>query len=163
MKNPQPNPVQKILVASDHAGFELKNILVEYLRQKGESLGFEVEDMGAHVIDPEDDYPKLIAPVAIRVLENPTGVKGIIFGGSGNGEAMVANRFPEVRAAVYYGGPLDIVRLSREHNDANVLSLGARFIDETQMKAAVDLWLSTPFSCEKKHARRIELIDAVEL
>lgn len=148
----------KILIASDHAGFKLKNILVEYLRDKK----LDVEDMGAHVENPEDDYPPIMAPVAIRILEDPINTKGIIFGGSGNGEAMVANRFPEVRAAVYYGGPLDIVKLSREHNDANILSLGARFIDENQMKDAVDVWLKTPFSGEKRHARRIELIDAVE-
>ena len=155
MKKDPSSP--KLLIASDHAGFELKNALVGYLKEKG----FDVEDMGAHENNPADDYPSIMAPVAMRILENPAEIKAIIFGGSGNGEAMVCNRFPEVRAAVYYGGPLDIVRLSREHNDANILSLGARFIDEKVMKAAVDLWLSTPFSGEERHARRIELIDSI--
>ncbi|MDB5259284.1 MAG: ribose-5-phosphate isomerase ribose 5-phosphate isomerase [Candidatus Taylorbacteria bacterium] len=148
----------KILIGTDHAGFELKNILVTYLKENG----YNVEDMGAHTLDPEDDYPKLLIPVAMRVLEDPQNIKAIVFGGSGNGEAMICNRFPEVRAAVYYGGPIEIVKLSREHNDANVLSLGARFIDEKQMKNVVDLWLTTPFSGDKRHARRIALIDNIE-
>lgn len=148
---------QKILIASDHAGFELKNSLVAYLKEK-----YEVIDMGAHLKDPLDDYPPIMAPVAMAVLQDPEHIKAIVFGGSGNGEAMVCNRFPEIRAAVYYGGPLDIVKLSREHNDANVLSLGARFINEVGMKEAVDLWLSTPFSGDERHVRRIELIDAIE-
>ncbi|MEY2664532.1 MAG: hypothetical protein RIT04_340 [Candidatus Parcubacteria bacterium] len=148
----------KILIASDHAGFELKNILGIYLKEKG----YDVEDMGADKLDSEDDYPKIMVPVATRVLADPQNVRAIIFGGSGNGEAMVSNRFPEVRAAVYYGGPLEIVKLSREHNDANILSLGARFIDEKIMKEAVDLWLTTPFSGEARHARRNELIDSIE-
>jgi ribose 5-phosphate isomerase B len=155
---------KKLLIASDHAGFELKNILVKYLQDKAHSgaIDFSIEDMGATALVPEDDYPTIMAPVAMRILENPTEIKAIIFGGSGNGEAMIMNRFPEVRAAVYYGGPLDIVKLSREHNDANVLSLGARFITEADMKAAADLWLSTPFSGEKRHARRIEMLDNIQ-
>jgi ribose 5-phosphate isomerase B len=148
----------KIVIATDHAGFELKNILVEYLKSKD----YDVEDLGAHTLNSEDDYPKMVLPVAMKVLENPTEVRGIVFGASGNGEAMVCNRIPEVRAAVYYGGNLDIVRLSREHNNANILSLGARFINADQMKEAVDLWLTTAFSGEERHARRIEQIDAIE-
>lgn len=157
---------KKILIASDHAGFELKNSLVAYLKEKSanQPLGqrWEAIDMGAHLNDPLDDYPKIMAPVAMRILEDPEHTMAIVFGGSGNGEAMVCNRFPEVRAAVYYGGPLDIVRLSREHNNANILSLGARFINDAVMKEAVDLWLSTPFSGDERHVRRIELIDAIE-
>ncbi len=158
MKDPNYIKKPKVLVASDHAGFELKNVLVAHLKEQG----YMVEDMGAHVLNDADDYPPIMVPVALRVLDDPKHVKGIVFGGSGNGEAMVCNRFPEVRAAVYYGGPLDIVRLSREHNDANILSLGARFINEDEMKKAADLWLTTAFSGEERHARRIELIDSIE-
>lgn len=158
MKDPNHIKKPKVLVASDHAGFDLKNILVAYLKEKG----YAVEDMGAHALNDADDYPPIMVPVALRVLDDPKNVKGIVFGGSGNGEAMVCNRFPEVRAAVYYGGSLDIVRLSREHNDANILSFGARFITEDEMKKAADLWLTTAFSGEERHARRIELIDSIE-
>ena len=111
----------KILLATDHAGFELKNKIKDFLIQEG----VDVEDMGAHVYDKEDDYPKIMVPVAMRVLEDPENTRAIIFGKSGNGEAMVSNRFPGIRAAVYHGGNLEIVRLSREHNDANVLSIAA--------------------------------------
>lgn len=156
------NPTKNIFIASDHAGFDLKNALVAYLKSKSAELNITVTDMGAHANDPLDDYPPIMVPVAMKVLEDPVNNRGIVFGGSGNGEAMVCNRFPEVRAAVYYGGPLDIVKLSREHNDANILSLGARFINDAEMKTAVDLWLSTPFSGEERHQRRVELIDAVE-
>ena len=148
----------KIVIATDHAGFELKNALVEFL--KGE--GHEVSDLGAHTLDAEDDYPEIMVPVGMEVMKDPENVKGIVIGGSGNGEAIVSNRFPEVRAAVYFGYNLDIVKLSRQHNDANILSLGARFLSIEQAKEAVKLWLSTPFSGEERHARRIAMIDALE-
>lgn len=143
----------KIYIGTDHAGFELKQKLVPFFQ----SLGHEVVDFGAHEFHEGDDYPDFIAPVAKEVSADPTA-RGIILGGSGQGEAMVANKFPHVRATVYYGGTLDIIRLSREHNDANILSLGARFLTEEEAKAAVELWLSTPFSGEERHVRRIEKI-----
>src|SRR3989344_2222965 len=108
----------KILLAADHAGFELKNEIRTFL----EAEGFDVEDMGAHILDKDDDYPKFIVPAALRVAQDPEHLRAIIFGKSGNGEAMVSNRFPGVRAAVYHGKNLEIIRLSREHNDANGLS-----------------------------------------
>ncbi|MDE2188098.1 MAG: RpiB/LacA/LacB family sugar-phosphate isomerase [Patescibacteria group bacterium] len=148
----------KIVVASDHAGFERKGEILSYLIGEG----FDVEDLGAHILEPDDDYPKYMVPAAMRVLNDPENTRAIIFGMSGQGEAMVANRFPGVRATVWYGGSLDIVRLSREHNDANVLSIGAHFVTKDEMIAAVKLWISTPFSGEERHARRIEEIDAVE-
>ena len=148
-----------VLFASDHAGFELKNTLVAFVRDE---LGLEAEDMGAHALDPNDDYPDFVAPVARRVSEDPKNTRAIILGGSGEGEAMAANRFPFVRAAVYYGGTLAIVRLSREHNDANILSLGARFLSETEAQEAVRLWLATNFSNEERHKRRIEKIEYVQ-
>ncbi len=146
-----------IYFAADHAGFELKEILREYVR----TLGFAVEDCGAPVLDPNDDYPAFMKAAASAVAENPLERKAIILGGSGQGEAIVANRVPGIRAAVYYGGPTDIVRLSREHNDANVLSLGARFLHEQDAKDAVQLWLTTSFTGDARHARRIASIDSV--
>jgi ribose 5-phosphate isomerase B len=145
----------KVFLASDHAGFELKAKVVEYLK----GLHFEVEDLGAHVMDEADDYPDYISLVAAEVFVNPNENRGIIFGGSGQGEAIVANRFKHVRACVYYGGNLDIVKLSREHNDSNVLSLGARFVGVKETLQAVDLWLTTQFTHEERHKRRIAKID----
>ncbi len=145
----------RIYIGSDHAGFEIKGILVPFLR----TLGHEVEDMGAHSFEALDDYPDFIRPVAEAVAKD-SSARGIILGGSGQGEAMCANRVKGVRAAVYYGGPFDIAVLSREHNDANILSLGARFIDEDEAKEVVRVWLETPFSGEERHARRIRKIDS---
>ena len=144
----------KIYIGTDHAGFELKEKLVVFLRE----LGHEVEDFGAHTYSENDDYPDFIRPVALAVAGEPEA-RGIILGGSGQGEAMCANRVSGVRAAVYYGGPVDIVVLSREHNDANILSLGARFIADDVAKEIVRVWLETPFGNEERHAKRITKID----
>ena len=144
----------KIFIGTDHAGFELKEALVVFLRE----LGHEVEDLGAHTYEVLDDYPDFIRPVAEAVARD-TASRGIILGGSGQGEAMCANRVRGARAAVYYGGPVDIAVLSREHNDANILSLGARFVDEDEAREVVRVWLATPFGGEEKHARRIAKID----
>lgn len=144
----------KIYICTDHAGFELKQALVLYLKE----IGFDVEDFGAYEYEKKDDYPdfvKLVAEAVSKDIES----RGIILGGSGQGEAIVANRFTDVRAAVYYGGTTEIIELSREHNDSNILSLGARFIDEVEAKDAVKLWLETPFSDEERHKRRINKID----
>src|SRR5690348_11098342 len=116
-----------IYFATDHAGFEMKNSLREFVK----GLGFEVEDCGAYQFDPEDDYPLFIKKAAEAVSrdalsERPKGVRAVILGGSGQGEQMVANKWSRVRAAEYYGGNLEIVKLARQHNDANILSLGAR-------------------------------------
>jgi len=155
-----------ILFAADHAGFELKGQLLAFVQ----SLGYETEDMGAKTFDPNDDYPLIMAPVGFAIAADPVKRRAIILGGSGQGEAMVANRFPGVRATVYYGKDLEIIRLSRQHNDANVLSLGARFLTLDEAKEAVKLWLDTPFvgdgpDAEKdneRHARRVEMIDQIE-
>ncbi len=144
----------KIYIGTDHAGFELKNNLVVFLK----TLGHEVIDMGAHTYEPLDDYPDLIHLVAVAVAGD-TESRGIIIGGSGQGEAMCANRVNGARAAVYYGGTVDIVVLSREHNNANILSIGARFVEEDEAKEVVRVWLETPFGGEEKHARRIEKLD----
>lgn len=144
----------KIYLGADHAGFELKEKIIPFLKE----LGHEVEDMGAHTLEALDDYPDFIRPVAEAVARD-AGSRGIIIGGSGQGEAMCANRVPGARAAVYYGGAVDIVVLSREHNDANILSLGARFIEESEAQDVVKLWLDTPFSGDERHVRRIKKID----
>ena len=141
----------KIFVATDHAGFELKEKLKPFI----ESLGHEVEDLGAHELNKEDDYPDLITPAAHAVAKDSDS-RGIILGGSGQGEAIAANRIFGVRAVVYYGGSEQILTLSREHNDANILSIGARFLNEKEAKEAVELWLRTPFSGEERHLRRIK-------
>ncbi|MEN9613958.1 MAG: hypothetical protein RLZZ347_265 [Candidatus Parcubacteria bacterium] len=147
----------RILFATDHAGFELKNQLLAFVKE----LGYETEDMGAYTFDANDDYPGIMAPVGFAVGSNPEKCKAIILGGSGQGEAIVANRFPGVRAVVYYGGNLEIIKLSREHNDANILSLGARFLTVDEAKEVVRLWLETAFSGEERHIRRLEQIDHI--
>ncbi|MBC8464823.1 MAG: RpiB/LacA/LacB family sugar-phosphate isomerase [Parcubacteria group bacterium] len=149
----------QIHIASDHAGLIVK----EHVQKVLESLGHEVIDHGANEYDKSDDYPDFIRPAAQAVREayfsGKTDVRGIIFGGSGQGEAMVANRVPGVRAAVWYGGDMRIILLSREHNDANVLSLGARFMDKAVAEEAVKMWLDIPFSNDERHMRRIKKID----
>ncbi len=152
------NKPMKLLVASDHAGFELKNKIKAFLIEEG----FSVEDMGAHVKNPEDDYPKIMIPVAMRVVSDPENTRAIIFGKSGQGEAMVCNRFPGVHATVYHGKNLEIVKLAREHNDSNILSIGAGFVEEEEVKEAVRLWITTPFSGDKRHVRRIEQSDNIQ-
>lgn len=144
-----------VYFATDHAGFPLKEALVSHVR----ALGYTVEDCGASTLDPHDDYPAYMKCASEAVAQNPNKHRAIILGGSGQGEAIVANRFRGVRAAVYYGGSLDIVRLSRTHNNANVLSLGARFLSEEDAKEAVQIWLETPFADEERHVRRIAAID----
>jgi len=145
----------KIYIGTDHAGFELKEKLVPFLKD----LGHEVEDMGAYKINVEDDYPDFVFPVAHSVARGPEVSRGIVLGASGAGEAIASNRVSGIRAVVYYGGDLNIVQLSREHNDANVLSLAGRFISEEEAKDAVKLWLETPFSGDERHVRRIKKID----
>lgn len=156
----------KIFFAADHAGFALKNALIEHVRTRG----YEVEDLGAFAFDPEDDYPDFMVPLAKKVATEQDSC-GIIVGGSGQGEAMSVNRVRGVRAAVFYG-PMrvtsaleiegghsedgyDAVRLPRRHNDANVLSIGARFVSGEEADEAVRIFLNTPFSGSPRHARRL--------
>lgn len=146
--------VMRIFLAADHAGYQLKEKIKEYLQ----SEGHEVEDCGAFGVDPSDDYPDFIAAAADKLSKNPEA-RAILFGGSGQGEAMVANRCHGVRAAVWYGSNTDIIKLSREHNNANALSIGARFVSEDEAKKAIDLWLQTEFTGEDRHSRRIAKID----
>lgn len=140
-----------IYLAADHAGFELKEAVKKMLIEKR----YHVVDCGAEQLIPGDDYPTYMEKAAELVSRNPESC-GIIFGGSGQGEAMVANRHAGVRAAEYYGGNLEIVRLARQHNDANILSIGARFVKEDEAFEVVRLWLQTDFSHERRHERRIK-------
>jgi ribose 5-phosphate isomerase B len=165
--------IMKVYLATDHAGFSLKESLKPFLADKG----YMVEDCGAYSFQANDDYPDFIAKAAKAVSADPDA-KAIIFGGSGQAEAMVANKFPHVRAAVFYSpvvptGAADVagrvssdryemIRLTREHNDANVLSLGVRFLTEEEAKQAVVLWLETPFSEDERHVRRIQKIKTLE-
>ena len=142
-----------IHLATDHAGLDLKNSIKTYLLNKG----FEVKDHGAHEYDPLDDYPDFIFPCAKAVAKDIDS-RGIILGGSGQGEAMAANRIKGIRAAVFYNGPKEIIKLSREHNNANILSLGARFMTEEEMHNVINIWLKEPFGGDR-HQRRIDKLD----
>jgi len=144
-----------IYLAADHAGYERKEHLKIFLK----GLGYSVADEGAFSLNPNDDYPDFIKIVAKQVASDPENARGIVFGGSGQGEAIVCNRERGVRAVVYYGGPLEIVTLSRIHNNSNVLSLGGRFLTNEETEAAVKLWLNTDFPAEERHVRRIGKID----
>ena len=143
----------KIHIATDHAGLELKNSIRDHLEAKG----FDVIDHGAHEYDALDDYPDFIFPCAHAVAADSKS-RGIILGGSGQGEAMAANRVKGIRAAVFYNGPDEIVKLSREHNNANILSLGARFMNESEIYRVIEIWLNEPFE-GGRHTRRINKLD----
>ena len=143
----------KIGIGSDHAGYEYKEAIKKFLADKGH----EVVDFGTDSTEPVD-YPLYIRPVALAVA-NGEVERGIVLGGSGNGEAMVANRVPGIRCALCWN--LESANLARRHNDANVLSLGERLINLEEALSIVDVWLSTDFS-GGRHQRRIEMIDAQE-
>lgn len=144
----------KIYLGSDHAGFYLKEKIKKYFDEKKISY----EDCGTFSYKKDDDYPDFIIPVARKVTKDKNN-KGIVIGGSGQGEAIASNKIKGIRTAVYYGGNLKIVRLSKEHNNANVLSLGARFLNEKRAIKAVDLWLKTKFSNLSKHKRRVNKVN----
>jgi ribose 5-phosphate isomerase B len=150
--------IQKIYFATDHAGFALKEKLVPFVR---DVLGYDVVDSGAYVYDEDDDFTDFVAKAAREVSLRPGKHRAIILGGSGQGEAMIANRFAGVRAVVYYGGSEEIVKLSRVHNDANVLSLGARFVSFEEAKKMVMLWLHTAHEPKEKYDRRIKETDTL--
>ncbi|MEK7613534.1 MAG: RpiB/LacA/LacB family sugar-phosphate isomerase [Patescibacteria group bacterium] len=156
----------KVFFAADHGGFSLKEELKSFV----ESLGYEVVDVGAHAFDPADDYPPFVMEAARRVSENPEEHRGVIIGGSGQGEAFAANRIKGVRAVVYYGEPknkqtdadgqeLDLIESTRNHNDSNILSIGGRFVELDDAQRAVERWLKTPFSNAERHIRRHRMID----
>ena len=144
----------RIVLATDHAGFKLKEAVKKSLLE----LGLEIKDFGALEYESTDDYPDFINPAA-KFISERDNTMGIIFGGSGQGEAMAANRFKGVRAAVFYDGPDEIINLSRLHNNANVLSFGSRFIDADRAIELIKKWLSVEFE-GGRHQKRIEKLDS---
>lgn len=145
----------KVYLAADHAGFELKEKIKEYLQKQK----YEVEDCGAFQFDKADDYPDFIGKAAVGVSKDPSS-RGIVFGKSGAGEVIVANKIKGIRA--FLGINEENVKLAREHNDVNVLSLGGAFITEEQAYELAKLFLETPFSNEERHKRRIEKVKTIE-
>jgi ribose 5-phosphate isomerase B len=160
----------KIALTTDHAGFETIGELEDYIK----SLGHECVNYGPKDFDPGDDYPKYMFPAALAVASGDCDL-AVIMGGSGQGEAMAANRIKGIRCAVFYGpvlpvqavdaegnqsdDPFEIVKLSRQHNHANVLSLSNRFLTLDQMKQAIKIWLDTPYSDAERHVRRVRELD----
>ena len=145
----------RVYLGSDHAGYELKQRLVDHIG----SLGHDVVDCGPPAYDAEDDYPPYVLRAATRSAGDP-GSRGIVLGGSGNGEAIAANKVTGIRCALAFSD--DTARLSREHNNANCLSLGARMYDESTALRFVELFLATPFSDEPRHVRRIAQLTGYE-
>src|SRR5438874_6730807 len=139
----------RVYLGSDHAGYELKNHLATHPTAAG---GYEVVDVGPHEYDPEDDYPKYCTATGERVVADP-GSLGVVIGGSGNGEQIAANKVVGVRAALAWNA--DTARLAREHNDANIVAIGARQHSLDEATSFVDAFLATPFSRDPRHARRI--------
>ena len=145
----------RVYLGSDHAGFELKGRLVQHLRD----LGHDPVDCGPPGYDAEDDYPPYVILAATRVAAEP-GSAGIVLGGSGNGEAIAANKVRGVRCALAFSD--DTARLAREHNDANVLSLGARMYDEATALRFAEIFLGTAFSGDERHVRRLAQVSGYE-
>lgn len=163
----------KVYLGSDHAGYFLKENVKAFLQKSG----YEVVDCGAYTQENSDDYPLFVGKAAEGVSKDPNS-RGIVFGGSGQGEAIVANKYRLVRCALFCApcvpsscvdvngkisnDPFEIIRLTREHNDANMLSLSARFLKGEEAIKAVAIFLETPFSNEERHVRRIEQIRQLE-
>lgn len=148
---------QKVYLASDHAGLALKEEIKNWL----EAEGVTICDHGAFVHDKDDDFPDFISLAAASVSLDFVNSCAIIFGGSGQGEAMLANRFTNVRATTYYHHNPEIIVLSREHNDANVLAIGARFVTVSEAKDAISLWLQTEHNSDPKYSRRNQKIEQI--
>ena len=149
-----------IYIAADHAGFELKEKIKNYLKV----ANYEVEDFGVFKFESEDDYPDFIFPAMkalVADIQRGADSRGIIFGGSGQGEAMIANRFSEIRAVVCDDNEDLAIKAKvwREHSNSNVLSFGARFIKEENALSAVKIWLETSFANEPRHIRRLKKIE----
>jgi ribose 5-phosphate isomerase B len=146
----------RVYLGSDHAGFELKNHLVEWLRAQGH----DAVDCGPHIYDAQDDYP----PFCLRAAEGTAAdgeSLGIVIGGSGNGEAIAANKVKGVRAALAWSE--ETASLGRQHNNANVISIGARMHTAEEAAKFVEVFLNTPYSGEERHTRRIEMLSLYEM
>lgn len=162
----------KIAIATDHAGFEQLKDLKSWL----ESKGHDCQDFGPDSLNAGDDYPDFIFPAAKAVAAGECEA-GIILGGSGQGEAMAANRVKGVRCTLFYApaaakaaidaegrtsdDPYEILKLSRRHNHANMLSLSARFLSLDEMKQAISVWLETPYDAAERHVRRVQKLDGL--
>ncbi|MEV6197123.1 ribose-5-phosphate isomerase [Streptomyces sp. NPDC051920] len=141
----------RVYLGSDHAGLELKNHLVEWLK----AAGHEPVDCGPHIYDAQDDYPPFCLRAAERTVADP-GALGVVIGGSGNGEQIAANKVAGVRAVLAWSA--ETAALGREHNNANVISVGARMHTEEEATKFVETFLGTPFTGEERHVRRIEML-----
>ena len=146
----------RLFLSGDHAGFELKQKLKSYLARKG----FIISDFGPLKLNKQDDYTDFVIPMA-QELSKTRNTLGICIAGSGQGEAIAANKVKGIRAALYYGKDLNIIKLARQHNNANVLSIGARFVKEAEAKKAIDLFLKTKFQAGR-HKRRLNKISKLE-
>ncbi|WP_322759790.1 ribose-5-phosphate isomerase [Frankia sp. Cr2] len=145
----------RVHLGSDHAGFELKTSLITRLA----GLGHSAVDHGPAAYDPDDDYPPYVIAAAAAVAGEP-GSLGVVIGGSGNGEAIAANKVTGVRAALVWS--TETARLARLHNDANVASVGARMHTVSEAVGIIEVFLGTPFSAEQRHSRRITMLAAYE-
>jgi ribose 5-phosphate isomerase B len=145
----------RVYLGSDHAGYELKNHLVEWLK----SAGHEPVDCGPHIYDAQDDYPPFCLRAAERTAADPDAL-GIVIGGSGNGEQIAANKVEGVRAALAWSE--ETAALGRQHNDANVVAVGARMHALDEATKFVEIFLNTPFSGDERHVRRIDMLAAYE-
>ncbi|GAA0387777.1 ribose-5-phosphate isomerase [Microbispora corallina] len=145
----------RVYIGADHAGYELKNHLVSWLKDQGH----DVVDCGPSVYDAEDDYPAFVLRAAAGVAGDPASL-GVVIGGSGNGEQIAANKVRGIRAALAWSE--DTARLSREHNDANVIGVGARMHTAEEATRFVEIFLATPFSGAERHARRIRQLSDYE-
>lgn len=164
----------KVYLAADHTGLELKDKVHKMLLQ----TGYDAEDCGPFSYDKDDDYPDWIGKAAANVSQEPDASRGIVFGGSGQGEAMVANKYKGVRCALFYtpavpkqsvdiegdmsADPYAMLKLTREHNGANMLSIASRFLTEDEIMKAIKLWLETTDPTVERHLRRIEKIKQIE-
>lgn len=162
----------KIALSTDHAGYQRMKKLKEGL----ELAGYACHDFGPATFDVNDDYPDFIKPACESILAGGCAV-GIIFGGSGQGEAMAANRFKGIRCTVWYGpsvaieavdatgtqstNPYEILKLSKEHNNANMLSIAGRFVTDAETLKVAILWLNEKFKDEERHKRRIQKLDVM--
>ena len=145
----------RVYLGSDHAGYELKQHLVQWLT----NAGHEPVDCGPHIYDAVDDYPPFILRAAERTAADPEAL-GIVIGGSGNGEAIAANKVKGVRAALAWS--VETAELGREHNNANVVSVGARMHSLDEATKFVEVFVNTPFSQDPRHIRRIDMISEYE-
>ncbi len=145
----------RVHIGGDHAAYELHRALVAHLRE----AGHEVTDHGPHTYDAEDDYPVAVLRAAVAVAHDP-GSRGVVLGGSGNGEQMAANKVTGIRAAL--ASTPELAQLAREHNDAQVVSIGGRFTAIDEAKELVDVFLATEFSGGERHARRLAMVSDYE-